>query len=539
MDNGAHEGVLVINKILKKFNILPLLLFFCLGFLTYSSSLNNPFVMDDEIQVIGNIHIQSLTELPSFFNSSTMDSGGSKKMGGIYYKPLMTSYYAIIWHFFGADPLAFRIPLLILHILSAYLVFLFSISFLSRISSLFVAVIFLLHPINTEVVLYIADAQDILYFFFGILSLCLIESLEKKKTLFTVLLIVFSFGLLSKETGGLFLIIGAAYTFFLRPKKIIPVFSSAAIIGLSYLFLRWQIGLTETKNPALIFHSASFLERLRMLPLILGHYIEIFFFPDRLSLTTDFVLQGYSLELFWIPLIITLIFLIIFYKISRNLFSMGHKNITLFFLSTIFFWFVLHGQMLIPLDGVYADRWFYIGVWVLTSLLVLFLSHIISVRNLSIALTFISLLFGFRSYAHSLDWQDPLILYQRELAMHPWDAIMANNVGVMLFRKQLVQESESYFTKATQLNPNWNVAWNNLGAVKEQQQKFSDALELYLKSLQIAPYPLAYENYAKLLIKTGEKEKAYQFLKLQALPLYPYNKTLLEFKNYLFEQVKP
>ena len=401
------------------------------------------------------------------------------------------------------------------------------------------AVIFLLHPINTEVVLYIADAQDILYFFFGILSLCLIESLEKKKTLFTVLLIVFSFGLLSKETGGLFLIIGAAYTFFLRPKKIIPVFSSAAIIGLSYLFLRWQIGLTETKNPALIFHSASFLERLRMLPLILGHYIEIFFFPDRLSLTTDFVLQGYSLELFWIPLIITLIFLIIFYKISRNLFSMGHKNITLFFLSTIFFWFVLHGQMLIPLDGVYADRWFYIGVWVLTSLLVLFLSHIISVRNLSIALTFISLLFGFRSYAHSLDWQDPLILYQRELAMHPWDAIMANNVGVMLFRKQLVQESESYFTKATQLNPNWNVAWNNLGAVKEQQQKFSDALELYLKSLQIAPYPLAYENYAKLLIKTGEKEKAYQFLKLQALPLYPYNKTLLEFKNYLFEQVKP
>jgi tetratricopeptide (TPR) repeat protein len=468
-----------------------------------------------------------------------MDSGGSAKMGGIYYKPLMTTYYAIIWHFFGANPLAFRIPLLILHILSTYIVFLFSMSFLSRIPSLFVALIFLLHPINTEVVLYIADAQDILYFFFGIISLYMIESLENKKTLFTMLLITFSCGLLSKETGALFLIIGGAYAFFLRPKKLFPVFSSAAIIGFSYLLLRFQIGLTETKNPALLFHSASFLDRLRMLPLILGHYIEIFFFPARLSLATDFVLPGITLELFWIPLIITFIFLLILYKISRYLFSIGHKNITLFFLSTIFFWFVLHGQMLIPLDGVYADRWFYIGVWALTSLLVLLLSHTFSIKKLSASLTLITLLFGIRCFTHSSDWQDPKVLYQRELSLHPWDAIMANNVGVMLFREQQIPESESYFTKSTQLNPNWNVAWNNLGAVKENQQKFSEALELYLKSLQISPYPLAYENYVNLLIKLGEKEKAYQFLKLQALPLYPFNKTLIAYYNYLFEQVRP
>ena len=528
----------IITKIFQKyFYISTFLLFIGSGLLIYSSSLNNSFVMDDEIQIIGNLHIQSLSELPSFFTSSTMDSGGAVKMGGIYYKPLMTSFYALVWHFFGNDPFAFHLPLLIIHILSSYLVFLFSMSFLPRSYSLFLGLLFLLHPVNSEVVLYIADTQDIFYFFFGIMTLYLIEHIENKKLLFSSLLILFSCGLLSKETGGLFLLFAASYAFFIRPYKKPTVFCAAGIVGISYLVLRWQIGLTSTKSEALLFHSASFLERLRMIPLILGHYIEIFFLPMRLSLATDFVLNEYSWNLFWAPLLLLSFFLCVLFKITRTLFASKYKSQAQFFISVLLGWFFLHGQLLVPLDGVYADRWFYIGTWGLSSILILYLhlNQKIHTKKFYIVFSIILVCLGIRSFARSLDWQEPLNLYRREVELHPWDAIMVNNVGVELFRHQKIMEAEPYFKKATQLNPKWNVAWNNLGAFYEQQFNYTLALELYLKSLTVAPYPLAYENYAKLLMRMGEKEKVYLFLKEQALPLYPHNPILIQLWNWARE----
>ena len=515
-----------------KFYLGTMLLFLALGFLVYASSLNHPFVMDDEVQVVQNTHIQTLNEFSTFFTSSSMDMGGKTKMGGIYYKPLMTSYYAIIWNFFGARPSAFRLPLLLIHILSSYLIFIFSMSFLSKNESLFLGLLFLIHPVNTEVVVYIADAQDIFYFFFGVVGLNCIDKIEDKKRLFATLLLFFSFGLLSKETGVLFLFIGSAYAFFLRPHKRIPVFAAAMTTGFFYGVIRLAIGLTNTRIENLIFHSLTFFERLRMLPLILGHYIEIFFFPLRLSLSTDFAIHEFSWRYFWQPLILLVFFGAILFKIVRELNQSPYKKQVHFFLTVIILWFILHGQMLVPLDGVYADRWFYIGVWGLSSLLMIYFHHKFSSLKLKIILGLILIIFSARSYVRSLDWEESLNLYTRESELHPWDATMNNNVGVELFRQNKIKESESYFLKATELNPKWSVAWNNLGAVLEQKNDLTGAMNLYLKSANLG-YSLAFENYTQILIKMGENEKANTFLKEKALPLYPQNTSLLRFWKML------
>ena len=510
--------------------ILILLFFLVLGFAIYGKSLTNPFVMDDEIQIVGNQHIQNLSEWPTYFTSSTMDSGGAARMGGVYYKPLMTTFYAVTWNFFKDDPFYYHLPLLVIHIFSAFLITLFSMSFLPVIYSTFLGLIFLLHPVNSEVVLYIADTQDLFYFFFGILSLYSIQKIESKKILFFSLIALFSLGLISKETGALFLVFSCAYAFFIYPKKKWPVFGAACLVGISYLILRINLGMIATKNEALLFHSASFFERFKMLPLILGHYIEIYFFPMRLSLATDFLLSEFTFSQFWYPLILVILFLAGLFYVSSKLYKI-HKNLILFFISVLVGWFILHGQMIVPLDGVYADRWFYIGVWGISSLLMIFLVQNYDSKKLKIILTFILILFSFRTYYRSLDWSEPLILYQREADLHPWDAIMVNNVGVELFRQNRGAEAGPYFLMATELNPHWNVAINNLGAYEEQLNHNVEALKLYYKSLSVAPYPLAYENYAKLLLKMGKIDEAYSFIKDQALPLYPQNQILLNLWN--------
>ena len=505
--------------------LLIFLLFLVLGFAIYGRSLTNPFVMDDEIQIVGNQHIQNLSEWPSYFTSSTMDSGGAARMGGVYYKPLMTTFYAVTWNFFKDDSYYYHLPLLVVHIFSAFLITLFSMNFLPLIYSTFLGLIFLLHPANSEVVLYIADTQDLFYFFFGILSLYSIQKIESKKILFSVLVALFSLGLMSKETGALFLLFGCTYVFFLMPKKKWPVWGAAFLVGISYLILRINLGMIATKNEALLFHSASFFERLKMLPLILGHYIEIYFFPSRLSLATDFVLNELTFSQFWFPLILVISFLVGLLYLMTKLYKVN-KKILLFFISVFVGWFILHGQMIVPLDGVYADRWFYIGVWGLSSILMIFLVQKFDSKKLKISLLFILIAFSFRTYFRSLVWSEPLALYQREAELHPWDAIMVNNVGVELFRQNRVSVAGPYFLKATELNPHWNVAINNLGAFEEQQGHNEEALKLYFKSLTVAAYPLAYENYAKLLVKMGKRELAYAFIKEQALPLYPNNQIL-------------
>jgi 4-amino-4-deoxy-L-arabinose transferase-like glycosyltransferase len=289
----------VLKKISNKkyFNVLIMIFFLAFGLLIYGSSLNNPFVMDDDMQIVQNVHIRSLDNLSSFFTSSSFDDG-TGKMVGIYYKPLMTTYYAIAWNVLGNKPIDFRLPLMLIHITSSFLIFLFSLHFLPIKYSMILGLVFLIHPINTEVALYIADAQDIFYFFFGILSLYCIEVIKNKKILFLSLILLFTAGLFSKETGALFLLIGGAYTFFIHPQKKIPVFTSIVIIAVSYLILRWQIGMVHVRGEQIVFQTASFWERLRMLPLILGHYVEIFFFPMRLSVATDFILQEFSFKLF-------------------------------------------------------------------------------------------------------------------------------------------------------------------------------------------------------------------------------------------------
>src|SRR5262249_14014750 len=74
----------------------PSLLLLVLGVLIYASALPNGFVLDDESQITGSESVHTLSTIGSYFTGSSMDTGGAG-LGGIYYKPLMTLSYALIW----------------------------------------------------------------------------------------------------------------------------------------------------------------------------------------------------------------------------------------------------------------------------------------------------------------------------------------------------------------------------------------------------------------------------------------------------------
>ncbi len=92
---------------LKRLLKYPILLLVGLGFLVYANILPNQFVLDDPSQITGNPAVQSIKNIPSLFLGSSF--GGGKNLAGLYYKPIMTTAYTILYTLFGPHPFFFHL----------------------------------------------------------------------------------------------------------------------------------------------------------------------------------------------------------------------------------------------------------------------------------------------------------------------------------------------------------------------------------------------------------------------------------------------
>jgi tetratricopeptide (TPR) repeat protein len=304
--------------------------------------------------------------------------------------------------------------------------------------------------------------------------------------------------------------------------------------------LRINSGLLSYEHKVLLIQQATYLERLMTVPLIVWHYIEIFFFPLRISLVTDFAVHDLNVEQFWLPLFGVLVSItgatILWKKLAPSsaraklLDWTGvslERRLFVFAMWILFLWFMLHGSVLLPLDGTYADRWFYLANFAFMILCSLVATHIRARKVLAGVVFAACVVMIVRTYIRLEDWATPIELYKREFAQRPFDALMANNVGFELFHRGQIIEAEKHFEIATKNNPVWDVAWNNLGAAAQRQGKYEQALELYRKSVSLGTYYLAYENYAALLCAKSVDQNCREFLN-KALSVLPKNPRLQE-----------
>ena len=96
-----------------------------IGLIVFSNGLLNGFVGDDQGQIIDNSFVHSIGNIPIFFQSSTFFNGNYHLLIGNYFRPLMLTYFSILYHFFGANPFFFHFAQAFLHLANAILVFLF------------------------------------------------------------------------------------------------------------------------------------------------------------------------------------------------------------------------------------------------------------------------------------------------------------------------------------------------------------------------------------------------------------------------------
>jgi protein O-mannosyl-transferase len=472
---------------------------FLIGFVVFFNSIFNPFLGDDNGQIVNNPLITKTSNIPSFFYQSLVYSGiDTIKILSIYYKPLMFTIFTLLHSFFGYSPVAFHLLQIILHISNTIIVFFIFSRFLKRGLSFFLSLIFLVHPINSESVIYIADMQEVLFVFFGLLSLLLILNAKDKlfsfyRVFFMALLLLFS--LFSKETGILFFGIIFIYTLLFTRSNFKRIITGSILTTLVYIIFRIiasSFSVLEITQPSLI-QKASLIIKLQTLPQMVFYYISKLFLPINLAIGQDWTITKVSFSNFYLPLLSN----VLFFSLIAAFGIYIYKNIYKLFKPYIFFacWFCLglmiHLQ-LIPLDLTVADRWFYfpmIGLLGIVGLLANVLykqsKENILIRNVALfAFCIIFLSLSFLTIIRNSQWNTwfQLLSHDVKFAQSP---ILNSYYGGMLLLSGELDKAKPYLEKSVLMEPQLGYNLNNLGALYEHKKDYAKAKALYSRNIKL------------------------------------------------------
>ncbi len=487
------------TKISQKNAILIIILF---GAIIYFNGLFNQFIGDDTAQILDNPAVLSLSNIDNFFKGSTFFIG-KDSLVGVYYKPLMMTEYTILYSIFGSTAFWFHLFQITLHITNTVLLFLFFLNFFKRPIAFVLSIIFLVHPINSESVLYIAATQEVLFFFFGILALWLLTYFKSTKYLFLSVFLLF-LSLLSKEAGILFTIAAFLYILIYQRKRLFSFVGLSSLSLLIYFFLKINaVGLISNSKSTQI-ALLDLPQRLINAPAIVFFYLKTFLFPMDLAYAYRWAYTQLNFNNFILPLIVDLLFVILILIFAFILFRKANKfyfKTYSFFVLIFLIGLVLHLQIF-PLDLTVSERWFYFPIiGALGVIGVLFEYFKINLKNkfLFLMIILIVILLATRTFIRTFDWRNQLVLSYHDIKISKEDYTAENYIATELTKKGNFEEAKKHAARSIDIFP-YFTNYNTLGLIYLNQENYRKAEEAFLTGMNYGDYVKLYENLGALAI---------------------------------------
>jgi len=275
-----------------------------IGLIVYANALFNGFVWDDFAFILNNLDLRT-TNVFQLFIMNVFNNGG-------YYRPLSALYFYVLYHIFGNQAFYYHLIQVLLHIVNTGFLFLLLKKFVRKPIAFFSALIFLLHPIQVESVVYIGATQSELFTIFGLGGLLQIMS-NKKDTIIKWVLVFISllFSILVKETGILFLLMAIIYINVTRENKYL---SKSFLLGsIVFIYCVIRLGISKIYFEKAVTSPISWLpiwQRIINIPSILFYYIRMFFFPSKMAIDQLWTISSTGFSQFYLPLLICIGFIV-------------------------------------------------------------------------------------------------------------------------------------------------------------------------------------------------------------------------------------
>jgi len=527
-----------------------IIIIFVVGLIVFLNTLFNSFVLDDNPQIIRNPNISSITTIPNLFINQ---EGGQETMN--YYRPLPFVFYTLAHSISSENPFPYHLIQLLFYITNAILVFLILRKFLNLKLAFFLSLLFLIHPINEEVAAYLANLQDVLFLFFGLISLLILWKNSKKTTYLLFANICLLLSIFSKETGILFFIIAFTYVYLFNKNRLLLHSIFSFLMGLAYIALRIASHTPLQKSAILPIMQLSFWQRMLNIPAIVFYYLQTFIFPKNLVVYHSWVIKNISFGSFFLPLFIDLIFLFIIFVFSFFVIRKAKKEtkIVIFFLIWFLLGIIAHSQIIL-LDSTVADRFFYFPFVGLLALGGLFLQNLKFSKKLLIILSAVSIciliIFTIKTIVRNQNWQNQSILLVHDEKTEGNNYLIELLYGNDLIKNGKNKEAILHIKKAIALYPQSSRAWTSLGSLYYSEGKIAPAKKAYIYSISLEKdYFATYENLGLLIKDHDSPATARDFLR-KATIMFPnswklwyyrfiveyklgnYNDSLLSAKNY-------
>ena len=154
---------------------------FTLCLLAFGSTLFYPFVHDDFIYIKNNPAIGDLSNIPGIFVETF--SLGNTSLTNPYYRPILEILYRLHYHIFAFNPFGYHLTNLLFHFLNSVLIFCLLNQITHRVKLAgVIAVLFAVHPVQTEAVACISGISNLFYSFFSLSGILLyIKAFQKQK----------------------------------------------------------------------------------------------------------------------------------------------------------------------------------------------------------------------------------------------------------------------------------------------------------------------------------------------------------------------
>lgn len=518
----------MLTKLPRLLNVCILVIL--LGFIVYGASLRNAFVLDDINLIVQNQPVHSIKNVVAFFTSSIFNAAGGS-FTGIYYRPMMTTIFSVLYTLFGPNPLYFHAFQLFVHMANTILVFVLFSMLIPGLSwlSLVLALIFLVHPAQSESVLFIGALQDLLFFFFGITALLLWIPLRKKFTHYALITLLLLLSLFSKETGIVFAAIIPMYSILYR-KHIVQAFSVSFVALILYGIFRIGIAHLYLGTSSIIGPIAKLplWARVLNIPNFFLSYLTYIFFPKDIPLSFFSVIQSLNIFNLFIPFIIGVLFFVLLIFLGKMVTGTEphYRKLYLFF----FVWFVIglgiHLQI-IPLDIVVSPRWLYsplVGFLGMVGIIIRKIHKEHSQVILTVVAICILIVLSVRTYMRTFDWRDEYTLISHDVQVNPNDYYLQNAFAIALNRANKLTEAKKHALQSIALYPN-ALNWNTLGTTYFKSGEIDRAITAYTTSIQYGRSVEAYLNLSGILLIYKSPQVADAFIKT-SLSRFPENPEL-------------
>ncbi|HEV2177507.1 MAG TPA: tetratricopeptide repeat protein [Terriglobia bacterium] len=508
----------------------------------YANTLFNAFVYDDNTQVMNNPYIQSFHHLRAIFSTTVWSYVGAQGVTN-YYRPMMTLGYLLCYKFFGGEvAYGFHLANVLLH--AAVVCVLFKVTELmvkDRTWAFAAAALFALHPIHTESVAWIAAVTDLEVTLFYLLAFWLFLKVAqpgggRSELALAGMVVAFLLALLSKEQALTFPALAVVYEHFYREDRAetrwSQKFSRYGVLWLlvvAYLLFRVRAfgALAPVKQISNLTRREALLSALALI----GQYCGKLLWPVHLCAFYVFRRSTTPLD----PRVLAgagalILVAILFVALARweRLVSFG----IIWFFATLAP--VLNAQWMAA--NVFAERYLYLPsvgfCWVL-GFGCARLWAAISKRPArwrwvcAAGFGMVAALCAARIVLRNRDWRNDVVLYTRTLAVYPDAYPIRNNLGTVYWMQGNVAGAEREWQRALEANPGNAIVLNNLGLVMSKEKRFPEAVEFFRRAMRRKPnYTDPHLNLGSVLRQLGEETGPNSGAELQlraAVALSPLN----------------